>query len=447
MTATPTPGGLSERSVSLPVSLAGEKAPISRWWRLAGGVLMTSALGTLYAWSVFVTPLENEFGWKRVQTSSVFTLAVVMFAGSLLLGGRLQDRFGPFWISLTGSFLVSLSFLLFAFTSSLLSLYFFYGVLGGIGLGFGFGTVVPVMAKWFPDRTGLAIGLALVGFGGGSAVFGTFANLVLFPRFGWRTSCIILSAIFLAMTMTGAFLLRNPASNPSAAKDVSVEDAPMTRRHFAPGEVLRMPDFYLLWFGFGLGSTAGLMVISQLIPFANNQGVASATLATLGLVVGALGNSCGRVLSGWLSDLMGRLNTLRAVLLALERRDARDVLGGRASGGSLRADFYRVFLLWRASLGDPRDRGRFLGLALCGIELRIDFHGVGIFGDSWADHRRRPVRQVQKLWTGVLHRGGSFGGRPDLHDGGQAPELSVKARRTHIRRRPPKRAGLSKLWR
>ena len=72
MTATPTPGGISERSMALPVVLSGEAASISRWWRLLGGVLMTLALGTLYAWSVFVTPLENEFGWKRAQTSSRF---------------------------------------------------------------------------------------------------------------------------------------------------------------------------------------------------------------------------------------------------------------------------------------------------------------------------------------------------------------------------------------
>jgi OFA family oxalate/formate antiporter-like MFS transporter len=77
---------------------------------------------------------------------------------------------------------------------------------------------------------------------------------------------------------------------------------------------LRTPAFYLLWLGFGLGSTAGLMVISQLIPFASSQGIASAALATLGLVVGAFGNVSGRVLSGWLSDFLGRLNTLRAVL-------------------------------------------------------------------------------------------------------------------------------------
>src|SRR5579863_8133528 len=314
MTATPTSSGISDRSIPLSAGRSVEAGSISRWWRLVGGVLMTLALGTLYAWSVFVTPLENEFGWRRAQTSSVFTLAVVMFAASLLVAGKLQDRFGPIWISVTGSILVSLSFLLFAYTYSLYSLYFFYGVLGGTGLGFGFGTVVPVVAKWFPDKTGLAIGLALAGFGGGSAVFGSFANLVLFPRFGWRTSCMILGGIFFAMTMTGAFLLRNPAVSQQLTNNLSVHCTATARHEFTPGEVLRTPGFYLLWLGFGLGSTAGLMVISQLIPFANSQGIASAALATLGLVVGASGNVSGRILSGWLSDIMGRLNTLRVVL-------------------------------------------------------------------------------------------------------------------------------------
>src|SRR5580704_6264686 len=314
MTATPTPGGISVRPIPLSVGMSEEQVAISRWWRLLGGLLMTLALGTLYAWSVFVTPLENEFGWKRAQTSSVFTLAVIMFAASLLLAGKLQDRFGPFWFSVTGSVLVSLSFLLFAYTSSLFSLFIFYGVIGGTGLGFGFGTVVPVVAKWFPDRTGLAIGLALAGFGGGSAIFGSFTNLVLFPRFGWRASCIVLSGIFLVMTMTAAFLLKNPAVSRAPSDHFSALSAVITRHHYRPGEVLRTPAFYLLWLGFGLGSTAGLMVISQLIPFANSQGIASAALATMGLVAGAFGNVSGRVLSGWLSDIIGRLNALRAVL-------------------------------------------------------------------------------------------------------------------------------------
>src|ERR1700692_3907810 len=249
MTATPNPGGISERSISLPVGFSAEHVSISRWWRLLGAVLMTLALGTLYAWSVFVTPLEHEFGWKRAQTSTVFTFAVVMFAASLLLAGRLQDRFGPFWISLTGSILITLSFFLFSYTSSLYFLYFFYGVLGGIGNGFGYGTVVPVMAKWFPDRMGLAIGLALAGYGGGSAIFGTVANLVLFPHFGWRTSCVVLSGIFFVMTVTGPFLMKNPATNQLPAARDSVPNLTNNRHQFTPGEVVRTPAFYLLWLG------------------------------------------------------------------------------------------------------------------------------------------------------------------------------------------------------
>jgi OFA family oxalate/formate antiporter-like MFS transporter len=317
MTATSLPGESLVRSSASATSARGERTQISRWWRLAGGLSMNLALGTLYAWSVFVAPLEHEFGWSRAQTSTVFTFAAVMFAASLLIGGRLQDRFGPFWISISGSILITLSFFLFSYTSSLYFLYFFYGVLGGVGNGFGYGTVVPVMAKWFPDKMGLAIGLALAGYGAGSAIFGTIANLVLFPHFGWRTSCVILSGIFFVMTMTGAFLMKNPpVVQPKENKEAN--DFPQqlirNRHQFTPGEVVRTPAFYLLWLGFGLGSTAGLMVISQLIPFARNQGISSATIATMGLVVGAFGNVSGRVLSGWLSDLMGRLNTLRVVL-------------------------------------------------------------------------------------------------------------------------------------
>jgi MFS transporter, OFA family, oxalate/formate antiporter len=315
MATTARPSDISGRPISPSARPRGEEISISRWWRLLGGVLMTLALGTLYAWSVFVAPLENEFGWKRAQTSAVFTFAAVMFAASLLLAGRLQDHFGPFWISVTGSILITLSFFLFAYTSSLYYLYFVYGVLGGIGLGFGFGTVVPVMAKWFPDRMGLAIGLAVAGFGGASAIFGTLANLVLFPHFGWRTSCMILGGIFLVMTMTGAFLMKNPVTVRHPGIETTSLHFTPTRHQFSPSEVLRTPAFYLLWLGFGLGSTAGLMVISQLIPFAKNQGIPSATIATLGLVMGAFGNVSGRILSGWLSDLIGRLNTLRVVLV------------------------------------------------------------------------------------------------------------------------------------
>ncbi|MGH9679733.1 MAG: MFS transporter [Candidatus Acidiferrales bacterium] len=146
-------------------------------------------------------------------------------------------------------------------------------------------------------------------------MFGTFANLVLFPHFGWRISCVILGGIFFGMTMIGAFLMKNPPAVSHPAVENPAVHIIGLRHQFTPNEVLRTPAFYLLWLGFGLGSTAGLMVISQLIPFARNQGISSAAIATLGLVIGAFGNVSGRILSGWISDVMGRLNTLRVVLL------------------------------------------------------------------------------------------------------------------------------------
>jgi len=289
---------------------------ISRWWRLFGALLITLALGTLYAWSVFVAPLENEFGWKRAQTSNIFTIAVVMFATSLLVAGRLQDRFGPFWMAITGGVLVSLGFFLCAYTTSLHYLFLCYGVLGGIGNGFGYATVAPVMAKWFPDKRGLAIGLAFAGYGGGSAIFGPVANLILFPHFGWRTTCMMLGGIFLVMTMVGASLMKNPPAGyrPKHLSQKSASGVAVPEYQFSPGEVLRTPAFYLLWLGFGLGSSAGLLIISQLVPFARSQGIPGVALATMTLAVGAIGNVSGRILSGWLSDTLGRLNTLRVVL-------------------------------------------------------------------------------------------------------------------------------------
>src|SRR3974377_1120997 len=117
---------------------------INRWWRVVGGLSMNLALGTLYAWSVFVAPLEKEFGWKRGQNSNVFTIAVVVFALAFIVAGRLQDRFGPFWVSVTGGLLVSIGFFACAWTHSLNWLYFWFGAMGGIGNGFGYATPIPV---------------------------------------------------------------------------------------------------------------------------------------------------------------------------------------------------------------------------------------------------------------------------------------------------------------
>jgi OFA family oxalate/formate antiporter-like MFS transporter len=371
-----------------PQTIAIPSPSTSRWWRLAGGLLMTLALGALYAWSVFVAPLEHEFGWKRAQTSTVFTIAVAMFAISFVLAGRLQDRFGPFWIAITGGLLVSLGFFLCAYTPSLHYLFFCYGVLGGIGNGFGYATVVPVMAKWFPDKRGLAIGLALAGYGGGSAIFGPIADLKMFPAFGWRNTCMMLGGIFFVMTMVASFLLKNPMAGDHASLDAKAarisgagsRRSATTGHNFLPSEVLRTPTFYLMWLGFGLGSSAGLLVISQLVPFAKSQGVPSAALATMGLVVGAAGNVSGRILSGWLSDMLGRLNTLR-VILAIS---AVAMPALYRVGAHVAALYFGVFVVYfcygaQASV-NPATVSDFWGTRHAGMNYGLLFSAWGVAG-------------------------------------------------------------------
>jgi OFA family oxalate/formate antiporter-like MFS transporter len=289
---------------------------ISRWWRVVGGMSMNLALGTLYAWSVFVAPLEKEFKWKRADTSLVFTIAVVVFALTFIVGGRLQDKLGPFKISLLGAILVSLGFFLCAYADSLAKFFLFFGVLGGLGNGFGYATPIPVMSKWFPDKRGLAVGLAVGGYGAGSAIFGPLAASYLIPHFGWRTTFQVLGVVFFVMTVFGAFLLKNP---PAGYKPAGWIPAPTSKTSastydFTPGEVLRTPSFYFLWVAYACGCAAGLMVISQLVPFAKSVGIPGTTLAAFGLVVGAAGNAMGRILSGWMSDHLGRINVLRLMI-------------------------------------------------------------------------------------------------------------------------------------
>ncbi len=276
---------------------------------------MNLALGTLYGWSVFVAPLEKQFGWTRADTSMVFTIAVIVFALSFVLAGRIQDKIGPLPCSLAGGILVSLGFFLCSYTTSLNWLYVCFGVIGGLGNGFGYATPIPVMGKWFPDKRGLAVGLAVGGYGAGSAIFGPLAQLKLIPAYGLPATFQILGAIFFVMTMIGALLLRNPPAgyrpegwSPAAAQSAN------SARQFTPAEVLRTPTFYLMWVGYALGCSAGLMVISQIVPFATSVGIAGAALSTMTLVVGAVGNAMGRILSAWMSDRLGRINVLRVMI-------------------------------------------------------------------------------------------------------------------------------------
>ncbi len=289
-------------------------AELRRWPALVGGGLLNVAIGTYYAWSVFVPPLEKEFGWSRAQTSFVATIDMVVLASTFLLAGFILRRVGPRPVAFFGAVMFSLGLFLASFIHSLPMLYATWGLMVGTGLGFGYLTPITVGSLWFPHQRGLVNGLAIGIFAAGSGIFGPIAG-VLIDRVGWRETFQILAVLFFAFTMVGAYLLKDPppeyVAPPTTPRQAAARPAPPDLR---TSEVIRTGSFYTLWVAYALGTTAGTMVISQLVPFARLAGL-SAAAAAFAITIGAIGSASGRFLSGWMSDHFGRLLTLRGIIL------------------------------------------------------------------------------------------------------------------------------------
>ena len=275
---------------------------------------MNIALGTYYAWSVFVPALEREFGWTRTQTSLVATIDMVMLASMFLVAGMLQDRIGPRAVATIGGLLFSSGLFLASGTHTLTTLYLTWGVMLGAGLGFGYLAPITVGAKWFPDHRGLVNGLAIGIFAAGSGIFGPIAG-TLIERIGWRATFQAFAGLFFVFTMVGAYLLKDPPEGyrPPVSRSKAVNRPKAHHIEVPTSRVLRTPMFYALWFAYALGTTAGTMVISQLVPFARASGFSAAN-AAFAISVGAMGSASGRFFSGWMSDHFGRLFTLRSII-------------------------------------------------------------------------------------------------------------------------------------
>jgi MFS transporter, OFA family, oxalate/formate antiporter len=281
---------------------------------VVGGVMMNMALGTFYAMSVFMLPLEKEFGWTRAQTSWVTTIGIVLLTSWFVVAGLIQDRRGPRMVAAIGGALFSAGLFLASYTQSLTMFYVTAGVITGTGSGFGYVVPTAVGAKWFPHKRGLVVGLMVGGYGAGSGVFGPMASSLI-DRVGWRATFQILALLFFAMTMIATWLVRNPPEGyrPAGWDPAQARNASRPGIDVRASEMVRTRTFWALWIAYCLGTTAGTMVISQLVPFARAAGHTGA-VAAFALTVGAIGSASGRVFSGWMSDHLGRLNTIRALL-------------------------------------------------------------------------------------------------------------------------------------
>ncbi len=196
-----------------------------------------------------------------------------------------------------------------------------------------------------------------------------------------HTTFMILGAAFLIMTVFGALLLKNPpAGYELSGWTPAVAARTAMTYDFSPGEVLRTRTFYFMWLAYALGTSAGLMVISQLVPFAKSAGLSGTTLATMGLVVGAIGNASGRILSGWMSDALGRLNVLRLMIgISMFAMPILYVVGG--SAGTLYIMVFIVYWCYGTQLSvNASTCAEFWGTKNAGLNYGLLFTACGVAG-------------------------------------------------------------------
>ena len=294
-TAAPPAGGPNTTAVgagfavliTYPKTMANEQNH-KGWPVLVGGGLVNVALGTYYAWSTFVPALEKEFHWTRTQTSIVPTIDMITLASSFLVAGFLQNRLGPRTVGVIGGLLFSAGLYLASFTNSLSTLYLTWGLMVGIGLGFGYAIPIAVGSKWFPHQRGLVNGLAIGIFAAGSGIFGPIGGTMI-EHIGWRSTFQVFAGLFFLFTVGGALMMKDPPAGFKAGG----APKPKTRTtsiEVTTSGVLKQPTFYALWIAYALGTTAGTMVISQLVPFALGSGYDPAA-AKFALTVGAAGSA------------------------------------------------------------------------------------------------------------------------------------------------------------
>jgi MFS transporter, OFA family, oxalate/formate antiporter len=298
-------------------SATGTKSAFaSPWTQLIIGIICMASVANLqYGWTLFVNPMDEKYHWGRASIQVAFTIFVLLETWLVPVEGYLVDRFGPRWVVVVGGLLCGIAWALNSVASSLPMLYF-AAALGGVGAGAVYGTCIGNAVKWFPGRRGLAAGLTAAGFGAGSAL--TIIPIAAMIRTsGYEQTFLVFGlAQGLIVIILGFALFTPPASMLVAPAKL----APGAGRHQAtPGEMVKSPIFWLMYLMFVLMGAGGLMATAQLAPIATDFNVAKIPVSLIGITLPALTfalaldrilNGLTRPFFGWVSDHIGRENTM-----------------------------------------------------------------------------------------------------------------------------------------
>ena len=290
---------------------------ISRVKYAVAPILMQVVLGMLYSWSVFRGPLAKAYGWSNVQTNAPFSYSILALVAGTILGGIWQDRSGPRLVASLGGALIGLGWLMSALLGGTPgTLILTYGCVVGLGTGFGYVAPIATLVKWFPDKRGMMVGLAVMGIGVSPLVFGVFIERLIGAdpsRFASTIpSTFIVIGIVSALGVVGAAQFCQ--APPAGWKPEGWTPGPAsvsTRQQVPPGGMLATWQFYALWLIYFLGASVGLVAISQVAPLAATMPKTAAAL-TAGMTVGivAVFNGVGRLIWGSVSDRLGRVRTM-----------------------------------------------------------------------------------------------------------------------------------------
>jgi MFS transporter, OFA family, oxalate/formate antiporter len=291
------------------------------WTVVFAALAINLIIGALYAWSVMGKELAKQWHWTKTQAVLPFAISTASFALTMIFAGRWQDKMGPRYVAMLGGVMFGLGLILSSFVHSPELMYLTFGVIGGIGIGLGYSATTPPSIKWFPPaKKGLITGIVVSGVG--------LAAVYMSPLTAYLLKTISIQQTFLSLGIGAvvlvallAQLLSNPpagyvaAPAPSPSSAAGAKPAPASRRDLDWHEMLRTSQFYQLWLMFVLSASAGLLIIGNIVLIAQDQAPKWEKGFLLVMIV-AIFNTCGRFVSGFLSDRIGRTNTMVLAFVA-----------------------------------------------------------------------------------------------------------------------------------
>jgi len=273
----------------------------NRWVVVVGAIMIQLALGTIYSWgalTIFISPYVHEI---EEVTVYVFGVGLLSFAVTMIFAGKMQQKYGPKKVAILGGILIGIGLISSAFMTTFIGLFITYGIIFGVGIGFGYVCPIAAAGKWFPDKKGFINGIAVAGFGAGAFIF-NFVIKALAPNI--PIMFIVLGLIYIVLVIGGAMMLSNPPEGwtPEGwTPPAPSEESGISGLEFDRGQTVKLPQFWMLWTAFALSAMSGLMVIGSYSAFIERYLLVDFVL--IGSLA-ALFNGLGRIIWGKIADII-----------------------------------------------------------------------------------------------------------------------------------------------